>query len=209
MVSLAGNSRGSDPSQGEAQVNIVYTATLLEPIYIENADLDFSTDMVNSIGTIDTQYTSRMANHQYADIPTDLTQSLVLHDEVTREYEAATNANLKTLLQITLDGLNGSINSYALYTQHLTMNIKNSLLEKRIEDILSGKNEKEVISDTCGQFTISKTFTFAPLFSYYIAAFGLPQFGVGFDKDKLSLMLKILTSAGIDPYDNEQNNQAD
>jgi hypothetical protein len=202
MPNLAG---GINPSLGAEQVNIVYTATLLEPIYIESSDLDFSSTMVTSIETIDTQYTSRMANRQYADIPTDLNQSLVLHDEVTRKYEAATNTNLRTLLQITLDGLNGSINGYALYTQHLTMTIKNSLLEQRIADILSGKNEKEVMADTCGQFTITKTFTFAPLFSYYIAAFGLPQFGVGFNKDKLSLMLQILTSAGIDPYGTAQN----
>ena len=80
------------------------------------------------------------------------------------------------------------------------MSIKNSILEKRIEDILSGKNEKDVITDTCGAFSLTKTFVLAPLFSYYIAAFGLPSFGVGFDKDKLSLIQQILVSAGIDPY---------
>lgn len=147
-----------------------------------------------------------MANRQYADIPTDLNQSLVLHDEVGKQYDVATNDNLKTLLQITRDGLNGAINGYALYTQHLSMAIKNTILEKRIEEILSGKNEKDVIADTCGGFGITKSFTLAPLFSYYIAAFGVPAFGVGFNKDKLSLIMKILVAAGIDPYDSTQNN---
>lgn len=202
MPNLAG---GNNPSLGADQVNIVYTATLLEPIIIESQDLDFSSEMVTTIETIDTEYTSRLANNQYNDIPTDLAQSLVLHDEVTKELDDATNINLRTLLQITLDGLNGSISAYALYTQHLYMNVKNVILEKRMEDILSGKNEKEVISDTCGQFTLTQTFTFAPLFSYYIAAFGLPAYGVGFDQDKLSLILQILTAAGIDPYDASLN----
>jgi len=181
-------------------IKTVFTEAIQEPIILESTDLVFSETVVNSINTIDTDYTSRMANRQYSDIPTDLNQSLVLHDEVGKQYDAATNPNLRTLLQITLDGLNGSINGYALYTQHLSMSIKNSILEKRIEDILSGKNEKEVITDTCGGFGLTKTFTLAPLFSYYIAAFGMPAFGVGFDKDKLSLIQQILVSAGIDPF---------
>jgi hypothetical protein len=182
------------------KVITVFTEAIQEPIILESTDLLFSEIVVNSINTIDTEYTSRMANRQYADIPTDLNQSLVLHDEVGKQYDMATNTNLRTLLQITLDGLNGSINGYALYTQHLSMAIKNQILEKRIEEILSGKNEKEVMADTCGGFDFTKTFTLAPLFSYYIAAFGMPAFGVGFDKDKLSLIQQILVSAGIDPY---------
>lgn len=178
----------------------VFTDGLQDPVYLPSEDLIFSDTVVNSISTIDTHYTSRMANREYADIPTDLVQSLVLHDEVGKQYDVATNDNLRTLLKITLDGLNGTINGYALYTQHLSMAIKNQILEKRIEDILSGKNEKEVMTDTCGGFGFTKSFTLAPLFSYYIAAFGLPEFGVGFDKDKLSLIQQILVSAGIDPY---------
>jgi hypothetical protein len=178
----------------------VFTDGLQDPVYLPSEDLIFSDTVVNSISTIDTHYTSRMANREYADIPTDLVQSLVLHDEVGKQYDVATNDNLRTLLKITLDGLNGTINGYALYTQHLSMAIKNQILEKRIEEILSGKNEKEVMTDTCGGFGFTKSFTLAPLFSYYIAAFGLPEFGVGFDKDKLSLIQQILVSAGIDPY---------
>ena len=196
---LGVRSGGANTAQ-PTRIITVFTEAIQEPIILESTDLVFSETVVNSINTIDTEYTSRMANRQYADIPTDLNQSLVLHDEVGKQYDTATNPNLRTLLQITLDGLNGSINGYALYTQHLSMSIKNSILEKRIEDILSGKNEKEVITDTCGGFGLTKTFTLAPLFSYYIAAFGMPAFGVGFDKDKLSLIQQILVSAGIDPF---------
>ena len=203
---LLGVRSGGPNSAQRIIIKTVYTEAIQEPIILESTDLVFSDTVVNSIKTIDHEYTSRMANRQYADIPTDLNQSLVLHDEVGKQYDVATNDNLKTLLQITRDGLNGAINGYALYTQHLSMAIKNTILEKRIEEILSGKNEKDVISDTCGGFGITKSFTLAPLFSYYIAAFGVPAFGVGFNKDKLSLILKILVAAGIDPYDSTQNN---
>jgi hypothetical protein len=193
--------RSGGPNTAQpTRIITVFTEAIQEPIILESTDLLFPEIVVNSINTIDAEYTSRMANRQYADIPTDLNQSLVLHDEVGKQYDAATNSNLRTLLQITLDGLNGAINGYALYTQHLSMSIKNSILEKRIEDILSGKNEKDVIADTCGGFGLTKTFTLAPLFSYYIAAFGMPAFGVGFDKDKLSLIQQILVAAGIDPF---------
>ena len=193
--------RSGGPNRAQpTRIITVLTEAIQEPIIVESTDLVFPEIVVNSINTIDAEYTSRMANRQYADIPTDLIQSLLLHDEVGKQYDAATNSNLRTLLQITLDGLNGAINGYALYTQHLSMSIKNSILEKRIEDILSGKNEKDVIADTCGGFGLTKTFTLAPLFSYYIAAFGMPAFGVGFDKDKLSLIQQILVAAGIDPF---------
>jgi len=203
---LLGVRSGGPNSAQRIIIKTVYTEAIQEPIILESTDLVFSDTVVNSIKTIDHEYTSRMANRQYADIPTDLNQSLVLHDEVGKQYDVATNDNLKTLLQITRDGLNGAINGYALYTQHLSMAIKNTILEKRIEEILSGKNEKDVIADTCGGFGITKSFTLAPLFSYYIAAFGVPAFGVGFNKDKLSLIMKILVAAGIDPYDSTQNN---
>ena len=197
---LLGVRSGGPNTAQPTRIITVFTEAIQEPIILESTDLLFQEIVVNSINTIDAEYTSRMANRQYADIPTDLNQSLVLHDEVGKQYDAATNSNLRTLLQITLDGLNGAINGYALYTQHLSMSIKNSILEKRIEDILSGKNEKDVIADTCGGFGLTKTFTLAPLFSYYIAAFGMPAFGVGFDKDKLSLIQQILVAAGIDPF---------
>ena len=192
---LGGGSNTAQPTR----IITVFTEAIQEPIIVESTDLVFSTDVVNSINTIDTNYTSHMANLEYEDIPgSDLIGSMELYDEVGKQYDLATNDNLRTLLKITLDGLTGAINGYALYSQILTMTIKNDILQKRIEDILSGKNEKNVINDTCGGFGLTKTFTLAPLYSYYIAAFGMPAFGVGFDIDKLSLMKKVLEQAGID-----------
>jgi hypothetical protein len=193
---LLGGSNTAQPTR----IITVFTKALPEAIELPSTDLVFSDTVVNSINKIDASYTSLMANRYYEDIPgNNLNGNMELYDEVGTQYELATNDNLRTLLKITLDGLTGSINGYALFTQNLTERIKNDILQKRIEDILSGKNEKSVITDTCGGFGLTKTFTLAPLYSYYIAAFGMPAFGVGFDTDKLSLMKKVLEAAGIDP----------
>jgi hypothetical protein len=99
-----------------------------------------------------------------------------------------------------MDGIQGTMNAYTIFTQNISLTLNNIILEKRIADILSGKNEVKAMSDTCGQFTATKTFVLAPLFSYYIMMYGLPVFGVGFDSEKLATILKVLTSNGIDPY---------
>jgi hypothetical protein len=80
------------------------------------------------------------------------------------------------------------------------LTVKNTILEKRIEDILSGKNEIAAMDDTCGEFVITKTFKLAAVYSYYITLYGLPAFGVGFDTTKLSLLVDILRRHGIEPF---------
>jgi hypothetical protein len=78
--------------------------------------------------------------------------------------------------------------------------LNNILLQKKIDEILSGKNEQQAMSNTTGQFTATQTFVLAPLFSYYIVMYGMPAYGVGFDPVKLSIISNILTENGIDPY---------
>ena len=182
---------------GQIKTVTVYSPELSEPVILPNRDLDFPG---TAIGRARTEYTTFLANHQYQSISTDLNKSLLLYDEVYQQKALATNTNLLILLQITMDGIQGTMNAYTLYTQNISLTLSNIILEKKIEDILSGKNETNAISDTCGQFTATKTFVLAPLFSYYIMMYGLPAFGVGFDPEKLALILKVLTANGIDPY---------
>jgi hypothetical protein len=182
---------------GKVKIVTVYSPELSEPVVLPNRDLDFPSTAINRARN---EYTTFLANRQYQSIPTDLNQSLILYDDIYQQREQATNTNLLILLQITMDGIQGTMNAYTLYTQNISLSLNNILLEKKIQDILSGKNEVKAMSDACGQFTASKTFVLAPLFSYYIMMYGLPAFGVGFDPVKLALILKILTANGIDPY---------
>lgn len=182
---------------GQIKTVTVYSPELSEPVILPNRDLDFPGTAIERART---EYTTFLANRQYQSISNDLNKSLLLYDEVYQQKALATNTNLLILLQITMDGIQGTMNAYTLYTQNISLTLSNIILEKKIEDILSGKNETNAISDTCGQFTATKTFVLAPLFSYYIMMYGLPAFGVGFDPEKLALILKVLTANGIDPY---------
>jgi hypothetical protein len=107
---------------------------------------------------------------------------------------------LKLLFQITEEGLQGAMNAYGLNYTNVELNVENMALKKQIEDILSGKNKKNAFNSTGGQFTVKKSFTLAPLFSYYITLYGMPDAGVGFDQDKLSMLLNILEKHCINPY---------
>ena len=77
---LLGVRSGGPNTAQPTRIITVFTEAIQEPIILESTDLLFPEIVVNSINTIDAEYTSRMANRQYADIPTDLNQSLVLHD---------------------------------------------------------------------------------------------------------------------------------
>lgn len=187
----------SSATAGRIQTVTVYSPELSEPVILPNRDLDFPSTSINRARN---EYTTFLANRQYQSIPTDLNQSLILYDEIYQQKALATNTNLLILLQITMDGIQGTMNAYTIFTQNISLTLNNIILEKRIDDILSGKNEQKAMSDTCGQFTATKTFVLAPLFSYYIMMYGLPVFGVGFDSEKLAIILKVLTANGIDPY---------
>jgi len=184
-------------TSGQVRTITVYSPELSQPVILPNQDLNFPNTAINRVRN---EYTTFLANRQYQSIPTDLNESLILYDNIYQQRANATNTNLMILLQITMDGIQGTMNAYTLYTQNIGLTLNNIILEKRIEDILSGKNETSAISDACGQFTATKTFVLAPLFSYYIMMHGLPAFGVGFDPVKLAIILKVLTSNGIDPY---------
>jgi len=161
---------------------------------------DLSQNVIDVLDEIDTRYTSNIANQQYQLIPSDLERYLVLHNTIYTTQNQQTNTNIVKLFKITNDGLHGSINTYALYTSNIQLSLNNILLQRRIEEILSGKNEQQAMSNTTGQFTATQTFVLAPLFSYYIVMYGMPAYGVGFDPVKLSIISNILIENGIDPY---------
>ena len=161
---------------------------------------DLSQNVIDVLNEIDTRYTSNIANQQYQLIPTDLERYLVLHNTIYDTQSRQTNTNIVKLFKITNDGLHGSINTYALYTSNIQLSLNGILLQKKIDEILSGKNEQQAMSNADGQFTATQTFVLAPLFSYYIVMYGMPAYGVGFDPVKLSIISNILVENGIDPY---------
>lgn len=163
-------------------------------------DLQFDQDLVRTLNKIELDYVKKMAERKYLDISQDMDTYLTLDYQVGLNLATVKNSNVKLLLEIARDGLTGALRSRTLNTDLTECTLKNTILEKKIEDILSGKNEIEAMNDTCGEFVITKTFKLAAVYSYYITLYGLPAFGVGFDTTKLTLLADILRRYGIDPF---------
>lgn len=175
--------------------------TVINPVETVSAqDLQFDQDLIRTLNKIELDYVKKMAERKYLDISHDMDTYLTLDYQVGLNLATVKNSNVKLLLEIARDGLTGALHSRTLNTDVTELTVKNSILEKRIEDILSGKNEIEAMNDTCGEFVITKTFKLAAVYSYYITLYGLPAFGVGFDTAKLTLLSDILRRYGIDPF---------
>lgn len=176
--------------------------SVINPIGIGNSSgLIFSLETYNALKAVQQLYTMNLANKTYDKTPIDYDKYLRLyHTVMISKKKVGGNKNLKLLFQITENSLEGAFNAYGLHFTTIELTLQNTLLQKTIDDILSGKNLKSALTNTTGQFSIQKSFTLAPLFSYYILLYGMPEPGVGFDQNKLSLLLSILEKHCIDPY---------
>ena len=151
--------------------------------------------------SIQTLYTSRLANKNYTDIPVDFSQYLKLrsiaNDAVSKYHDIPA---LSILFQITVDGITGAINIFGLNTLNTETKVQNLYLQGVIQEIINGVNVTKAFDETSGTLAMNQSFQLAPLFRYYISLYGLPEPGVGFDPVKLSLVLTALENSGIDPY---------
>ena len=163
-------------------------------------ELQFGVDLTGALNTIQNQYVKKEAIKQYLEIPELMSQYLLLNDIMTSSIAKQRNSNLKLLFNIANDGLLGALNSKTLNADNIDLQLQVLMLNKRVDDILSGKNEVSALGDVQGEISISKTFKLAPLYSYYIYLYGMPAYGVGFDSSKLSLLVSILNKYCINPY---------
>ena len=175
--------------------------SLINPVSISSQqDLQFSAEVVSALKTIEISYVEKMAFRKYLEIPDSVPLYLSLNDTISKTISNQRNTNLRLLFQIAKDGMTGALNSKTLSSTNADLNIRVVMLNKKVEDILSGKNDVVALHETCGKMSITKTFKLAPLYSYYIQVYGMPAYGVGFDAIKLSLLVSILNKYGINPY---------
>jgi hypothetical protein len=166
-----------------------------------SSDLALITDDLPSFKIIEMYYGSKMENKLYEQIPNDYNQYVELYVMVNKVKAKIKNEKLLILVQIAQEALVGAINSYALYGSNIALTIDKVGLQKTIDDILSGKNEKFIeMAQATGQLTITKKFRLAPVFNYYIIIYGMPEFGVGFDPIKINFLVGVLQKMGINPY---------
>ena len=199
--------RGSTKSLITNKVGVIRTVIRpIETIFtcikktVVDCDSLYSQDLLTALNKIESDYVKKMSDRKYLEISQDMDTFLALEYKLGVNISSETCQKLKILLEIARDALSGALHSRTLFTDVTELTIKNTILEKKIEDILSGKNEIQAMDNTSGEFVITKTFKLAAVYSYYITLYGLPAFGVGFDTTKLTLLVDILNSQGIDPY---------
>jgi len=175
--------------------------SLVNPVSTSSQqELQFGADLTSALNIIENQYVSKMALKKYLEIPELMTQYLRLNDTMVSSIGKQRNTNLRLLFQIANDGLLGALNSKTLNSDNVDLNFQKLMLNKKVDDILSGKNEVKALGDVTGEISITKTFKLAPLYSYYIYLYGMPDYGVGFNAAKLSLLVAIMNKYGINPY---------
>jgi hypothetical protein len=175
--------------------------SLINPVSTSSQqELSFGMDFIKVLTTIENDHVKKMATRKYLEIPQSMSRYLSNNDVMLEAINKQRNSNLKLLFQIARNGLEGSLFSRTLFSDNADLQIQVLSLNKKNEDILSGKNEIKAVGSTSGQISITKTFKLAPLYSYYIYLYGMPAFGVGFDSVKLSLLSTILTKYGIKPF---------
>jgi hypothetical protein len=167
-----------------------------------SGELSFITaDDLVSFKEIEQKYGYRIEHKLYEQIPNDYEKYIKLYVMVNKVKAKIKNDKLLTLVQIAQEALVGAINSYALYGSNVSLTLDKVGLNKTINDILTGKNEKFIeMAQATGQLTITKSFKLAPVFNYYIIIYGMPAFGVGFDPIKINFLVDVLKSRGVNPY---------
>ena len=160
-------------------------------------ELQFSAPIIQALNVIESNYVEKMAMRKYLEIPDSVLDYLSLNDTMLAAIAKQKNTNLRLLFQIATDGMAGALHSKTLSSDNTDLNFQVLMLNTKVEDILSGKNEVKALGENSGEFVITKTFKLSPLFSYYIYLYGMPAYGVGFDATKLSLLRTIMTKYGI------------
>ena len=174
--------------------------SLINPVSTySQQDMQFGIDITNTLSQLESDYVEKMASRKYLDIPTSMPKFLSMNEAMLDAISKQKNTGLQLLLKIARDGMDGALHSRTLFVDNAELDIQVLMLKKKIDDILSGKNELTVHADTTGQFVITKTFKLAPIYSYYIHLYGMPAYGVGFDATKLSLLNTILKKYQIKP----------
>lgn len=163
-------------------------------------ELQFGNEFVNVLRRIENDYVGKMARRKFLEIPDSMPAYLYLNDSMLTAISKQKNSNLRLLFEIARDGIDGARFSKTLFENNTELDLKVIMLNKKIDEILSGKNDRKAVANTSGQFTLKKTFKLAPLYSYYIHLYGMPAYGVGFDASKLSLLTNILRKYGINPF---------
>jgi len=175
-------------------LQFVSTASAQELGFLTVAYLDI-------IRFIQANYSSKIANRQYENIPTDYNQFTSIISTLNEMRAKTANNTILLLLQIAEDSIRGAFNSLAIYGDNLLLEIEKADLQKQVQEIITEQNVETTQSTiSTSNVSITQTFQLASVFNYYIRIYGAPAAGEGFDPVKISFLVYVLEENGIDPY---------
>lgn len=154
-----------------------------------------------ALTVIHNRYVHPVAQKKYEIIPKEYTEYIRLYMVVRSIKYKTKNNTILLLLNIVEDALVAAINLYTLYGDNVSLKIDKVNLEKKIEEILSNKNNTTInMMNTSGQLRIVKSFKLKAIFNYYVVIYGMPAFGVGFEPIKIAFLEEIMKKNGLNPY---------
>lgn len=214
MKSIFGGHVASATQSNRSMINPVGN-----PSSINSASID---NIINkqTFSDIEKKYTSLLADKNFAAMQPDIIEYYTLYDKISK-LVLSTNTNdkmVQLLFKITLQGLMGSIHAFHLNAANVELHLKTLDLQDRIQTILSDKNTYAVVMDTGNKMTndptsstsstssstskdrmsLVKTVSLAPVYSYYILLFGVPE--NGFDPIRIQQLAQVLQQYNVDPF---------
>lgn len=156
-------------------------------------------NVVLSLGQIEQLYTAPTADKLYETIPTDYNQYIQLYNILYNILSTSTDPTLKLLLNIVKEALQSAINAYTIYGDNLACKLDTLNLQQQVNDCLSNKNSHQVAT-AVGNLNVTRKFTLAPVFNYYIVLYGMPSPGEGFDPVRINFLVNLLNRVGVNPY---------
>jgi len=176
--------------------------TMVNPLgenpFSNGANLDAHVD---TFSKIEQKYTRFLSEKNFDQIPADIIEYSNLYDKIQKMVLHSSDKKMQLLFTISLHGLMGAIHAFHLNTQNVQLQLKTLSLQNRVETILTDKNSRDVMnasSSSTESLSLVKTVTLAPLYSYYILLFGVPE--NGFDPVKIQEILQVLLQYNVDPY---------
>jgi len=164
----------------------------LGDIPFQNNEHKFSIEYLNELQN---KYTNHLASKSYELIQNDLLEYSELYANISKIELNCKQQNMKLLLKISLHGITGAINAFNLNKKNVELNLENMILKNKIDTLLSNKNNRSV-SEMESNMSIVKKFTLAPIYSYYIVLFGIPD--NGFESEKLNQIISFMKKYNID-----------
>ncbi len=160
-----------------------------------------STSNMQIINFIEEHYGHQSASKNYHNISTNLLIYDSLFNNIQNILNNITTPELVTIVTAIKQLLTASFNSVSLHRDNIVQNITISTLNNQIQDLLNNKNRELLLKqNTTGNLSITQSFSLAPVYNYYIAIYGMPLQGQGFNPLKVSYIADVLTGMNIDPY---------